>query len=275
MATDELRYGFGQNWKDFVATSLNEERIAHAVASLQGLVGLPTLEGRTFLDIGCGSGLFSLAAATLGAERVTSFDYDANSVATTERLRARVGADTARWTVQQGSVLDPAFMATIPVSDIVYSWGVLHHTGRMWDAIDAAAAKVAPGGKFAISIYNKVERKPDSSAMWWKIKRLYNRSPGAVRWLMESAYVAQYMGGRLVTLRNPFKALADTSGAGRRGMDFRHDVRDWLGGFPYEYATAGELFEYVRKKHGLQLEQLRTGDGNICNEFLFSVPPAR
>jgi len=272
MTTDELRYGFGANWKHYVEVSLNEERIEHAVRSLRDLLGLDDLTGRVFLDIGCGSGLFSLAACRLGAEQVISFDFDADSVRTSQWLRSRERIGESRWRISQGSVLDPAFMATIPPVEVLYSWGVLHHTGRMWDAIDAAAAKVAPGGRFAISIYNRVERKPDSSAMWWKIKRMYNRSPGLVRGLMEAAYVTNHALTRLVTLRNPLRVYTDRAGAGRRGMDFMHDVRDWLGGFPYEYATAGELFEYVRRKHGFVLERLRTGDGNICNEFLFVRP---
>jgi 2-polyprenyl-6-hydroxyphenyl methylase/3-demethylubiquinone-9 3-methyltransferase len=272
MSTTELRYGFGANWKDFVATSLNEARITSAIESMRGLLGLETLRGETLLDIGCGSGLFSLAACRLEAARVISFDFDPDSVSTSRALREREGIPEARWSIERGSVLDSAFMAAIPECPIVYSWGVLHHTGRMWDAIDAAIAKVAPGGRLAISIYNRVDRKPDSSAMWWKIKRLYNRSPGPVRQLMESAYIANHMATRLITLRNPFRAQADATGAGRRGMDFRHDVRDWLGGFPYEYATAGEVFDYVHRKHGAQLERLRTGDGNICNEFLFLRP---
>jgi len=272
MATPELRYGFGANWKHFVEVSLNEARIANAVQSLRDLLALENLSGQSFLDIGCGSGLFSLAACRLEAARVISFDFDADSVATSRWLRDREGIPETRWRIEQGSVLDPAFMAGIPTVGVLYSWGVLHHTGRMWDAIDAAAAKVAPGGRFAVSIYNRVERKPDSSAMWWKIKRFYNRSPGMVRGLMEAAYIANHAATRLITLRNPFRAHTDQAGAGRRGMDFRHDVRDWLGGFPYEYVTAGELFEYVHAKHGFQLERLRTGDGNICNEFLFVRP---
>jgi 2-polyprenyl-6-hydroxyphenyl methylase/3-demethylubiquinone-9 3-methyltransferase len=233
------------------------------------LLGLETLRGETLLDIGCGSGLFSLAACRLEAARVISFDFDPDSVSTSRTLREREGISEARWAIERGSVLDPVFMAKIPRCPIVYSWGVLHHTGRMWDAIDAGIERVAPGGRFAISIYNRVDRKPDSSAMWWKIKRLYNRSPRPVRSLMEATYIANYMATRVITLRNPFRAQVDTSGAGRRGMDFRHDVRDWLGGFPYEFATAGEVFEYVHRKHGVQLERLRTGDGNLCNEFLF------
>jgi 2-polyprenyl-6-hydroxyphenyl methylase/3-demethylubiquinone-9 3-methyltransferase len=274
MSAPELRYRFGANWKDFVATALNEARIANAVASMRQLLGVETLAGETFMDIGCGSGLFSLAACLLDAERVISFDIDADSVATSRWLRDEKKIPGSRWAVEQGSVMDAAWMASLPACRVVYSWGVLHHTGRMYDAIDAAVGKVGPGGQLAISIYNRVERKPDSSAMWWKIKRFYNQAPRPVRGLMEAAYVANHAATRLITLRNPFPAYTDTAGDGRRGMDFMHDVRDWLGGFPYEYATAGELFAYVHRKHGLTLEWLRTGDGNICNEFLFRRPAA-
>ena len=272
VTTSDLRFEFGANWKHFAEVSLNEARIASAVQSLRDLLALDSLRGRTFLDIGCGSGLFSLAACRLEADRVIGFDFDADSVRTSQWLREREKVPEHRWCIAQGSVLDEGFMAKLPQVAILYSWGVLHHTGRMWDAIDAAAAKVAPGGRFAISIYNKVERKPDSSAMWWRIKRFYNRSPGFVRGLMETAYLTNHAVTRLVTLRNPFRAYTEQAGDGRRGMDFRHDVRDWLGGFPYEYATAGELFEYVRRKHGFQLERLRSGEGNACNEFLFVRP---
>ena len=79
MATPELRYGFGANWKHFVEVSLNEARIANAVQSLRDLLALENLSGQSFLDIGCGSGLFSLAACRLDAARVISFDFDALS----------------------------------------------------------------------------------------------------------------------------------------------------------------------------------------------------
>ena len=272
MSTLETRFEFGANWRHFVETSLNEARIENAVKSLREMLALDSLRGRTFLDVGSGSGLFSLAACRLEAQRVISFDLDTESVRTSAFLRERERIPDHRWTISQGSVLDEGFMAKLPTVEILYSWGVLHHTGRMWEAIDAAAAKVAPGGRFAISIYNRVERKPDSSAMWWKVKRFYNHAPAFVRALMEAAYMANHAATRLITLRNPLRAHTDQEGAGRRGMDFRHDVRDWLGGFPYEFAAAGELFEYVRRKHGFVLERLRTGDGNICNEYLFVRP---
>lgn len=272
MADTEVRYGFGANWKDFVEHSLNDERLAHAVDSLKKFLRVESLEGLTVMDIGCGSGLFSLSACLLGADRVIGFDYDPNSVSTSESLRARHSIPESRWTISRNSVLDEAFMTSLPQADIVYSWGVLHHTGEMWRAIDLAAGRVKPGGLFAIAIYNKVDRFPDKSSMWWKIKRAYTTGGPLVRLFFEACYITNFALTRLVTLRNPFPPMFDKEGSGRRGMDFIHDVRDWLGGFPYEYANAGEIFQYVYDKHGYQLVAMNTLEGNACNEHVFRRP---
>jgi len=270
MTEKEVRYDFGANWEDFVNTALNERRVANAVDSLRKYLQVQTLKGQTFLDIGCGSGLFSLAACLLGADLVVSFDYDPISVSTTISIRDRYGIPETRWNVSRNSVLDESFMSSLEPADIVYSWGVLHHTGSMWKAIDLAAGRVKPGGLFAIAIYNHVVRFPDRSTMWWKIKGFYTLSSTSVRRLMEFAYAARHFTTRVLSLRNPFKPFFDRDGEGRRGMDFWHDARDWLGGFPYEFATAGEVFQYVHEKHGYMLVKLRSAEGNACNEFVWA-----
>jgi 2-polyprenyl-3-methyl-5-hydroxy-6-metoxy-1,4-benzoquinol methylase len=268
----DVRFGFGENWKSFVATALDQRRITFATNALRRMLRVEQLYGKTFLDIGSGSGLSSLAACMLGAERVVSFDYDQHSVEATMALRARAGITPAHWSVSQGSILDEAFLATLPPADVVYSWGVLHHTGAMWQAIDNAAALVQPGGLFAIAIYNNVEQRLGGSRMWWQIKHRYVHSSQPVQRLIEAAYTANFAARSLLSLRNPLATIRRYDKENPRGMDFWHDMRDWVGGFPYEYATAGELFNRIHERHGLELIYLNNHDGHICNELTFRRP---
>jgi 2-polyprenyl-6-hydroxyphenyl methylase/3-demethylubiquinone-9 3-methyltransferase len=239
------------------------------------MLNVEHLCGRTFLDIGCGSGLFSLAACLLGAETVAAFDYDIQSVQASIAVRSRAGISSDRWHICQGSVLDRAFIDRFECADVVYSWGVLHHTGAMWQAIDNAASKIKPGGQFALAIYNDVEQLLGGSAMWWQIKRAYNLSPYAIRRIMEAGYAGAFFVKDAVNLRNPFKTVGSYSSDSGRGMDFWHDVRDWLGGFPYEYATIAAINEHLYNKSALKLEYLHANPGVGCNEFTFRCPVVR
>src|SRR5271166_3425303 len=171
-ATGDPAFAFGENWRRFLSV-VNDERIAQAVASVRRLLGVQSLEGKTFLDVGCGSGLFSLAAFKLGA-RVRSFDYDPQSVACAIELRSRYGDDPSSWEIERGSALDEGYLASLGQFDVVYSWGVLHHTGDMWRALGNMPALVAPGGDLVLSIYN--DQGP-WSRVWKRVKQGYNRVP--------------------------------------------------------------------------------------------------
>src|SRR5438876_9016826 len=137
------RFEFGKNWSRFLIL-LDEPRIVRAEQSLKQMLEIENLEGRSFLDIGSGSGLFSLAARRLGA-RVHSFDYDPHSVACTKELRRRYFNNDPDWRIEEGSALDADYIKSVGPFDVVYSWGVLHHTGAMWTALDNAQLPVAAG----------------------------------------------------------------------------------------------------------------------------------
>ncbi len=260
----ERRFAFGENWAAFLEV-VDEGRIESAERSLMRMLGGTRLDGRRFLDIGCGSGLFSLAAARLGAE-VTAFDYDPRCVAVSNELQRRFPTEHRGFAVAQGSVLDACFLDRLGEFDIVYSWGVLHHTGEMWRAIDAAAGKVAPGGRLFIAIYNDQNLV---SKGWQRVKRIYCSGwPG--RWFVKAAFFPLFAAAGLfedvLSRRNPIERY---SGYHReRGMSCVHDWIDWLGGYPYEVAKPGDLFEYLAKR-GFSLERLLTKPTLGCNEYVF------
>jgi 2-polyprenyl-3-methyl-5-hydroxy-6-metoxy-1,4-benzoquinol methylase len=261
------RFGFGRNWRHFLRV-LDLPRIHRAEQSLASMLRESTISGRTFLDIGCGSGLSSLAARRLGA-RVHSFDFDAESVWCAEELRKRFFQGDSDWTIAQGSVLDGAYMRTLGTFDIVYSWGVLHHTGRMWDSVDAACRAVAPGGKLFIALYNDLGTR---TRRWRFIKHTYNRLPAAVRpWFTALAIAPQEAKDliRALVAGRPGDYLRCWTGCNDRGMNRWRDAVDWVGGYPYEVATPEAVFDFCRAR-GFELTAMKCGGVGLgCNEFVF------
>ena len=262
------RFEFGKNWSRFLSV-LDESRIEEAVASLREMLEVEDLRGLSFLDIGSGSGLFSLAARRLGA-RVHSFDYDPHSVACTTELRRRYFTDDDLWKVEEGSALDAGYVRGLGLFDIVYSWGVLHHTGRMWEALGNAAAPVAPGGRLFVAIYNHTGTQ---SERWKKIKQTYNRLPRPLRAPFAALAIApeEFKSAlRSVATLKPGAYVRGWTryGGGNRGMSRWHDIVDWVGGYPYEAARPDEIFDFYRAR-GFTLNRMKCQSGLGCNEFVF------
>ena len=262
---DDARFAFGRNWNDFLGV-LNEERINASVQCLEAMLPREHIEGASFLDVGSGSGLSSLAASRLGAARIHSFDYDPDSVACTEALRRRYAPASLPWTVEQGSALDADYLASLGKWDIVYSWGVLHHTGAMWPAIERVMQVVKPGGILFISIYNDQGKISD---MWKAVKRLYNRGPLG-RAAVLSVFIPYFAGRDLMSdvIRGKNPLARYRTYQRKRGMSIFYDWKDWLGGYPFEVATPDAIIDFCRPR-GFLLEKLAT-DGSLgCNEFVF------
>lgn len=270
-ATEEItsgeRFAFGKNWRRF-ATTIDDETVEEAKASLRQMLGVEDLHGKTFLDIGSGSGLFSLAANQLGAT-VTSFDYDPDSVRCTEDLRARFGTGQQTWKTLTGSVLDDQFMTSLGDFDVVYSWGVLHHTGDLWTALDAAADRVRTDGYLSIAIYND---QGAPTRVWRRVKQMYNRRGPVARSAILVAAFLRFESQRVLVagLKRLLGMSARTAPGSARGMNRWTDLVDWVGGWPFEVARPDEVFDHLRQR-GFVLEKLVTMAGGFgCNEFVFS-----
>ena len=261
------RFAFGRNWQRFLRI-IDETRIERAEQALATMLRESTLAGKRFLDIGSGSGLSSLVARRLGAQ-VHSFDFDPDSVACALELRRRYFPGDPAWKIEQGSVLDEAYLASLGTFDIVYAWGVLHHTGRMWDAIDAATRRVGPSGKLFIAIYNDLGSR---SRRWRTLKRIYNRLPAFARPVYTFATMlpeeAQAF-ARVTASGHPERYLRLWNEYSDRGMNRWRDMVDWVGGYPYECATPDEIFEFCQAR-GFVLVKLRVGGVGLgANEYVF------
>ena len=263
------RFQFGENWKHFLST-LNETRIVEAEKSLKDMLQVEDLTDKSFLDVGSGSGIFSLAAKRLGA-RVHSFDYDPESVACTMELKRRYFSEDSDWTIEEGSVLDANYLNSLGKFDIVYSWGVLHHTGQMWQALENVSQPVSRDGKLFIAIYDDGGLR---TTIWRWIKKTYNRSPR----LLKTPFIF------LILVPGQIKALLQsiltrrlneyirswTQYSENRGMSRWHDAVDWIGGYPYEVATTGQLIDFFKAK-GFEVLQVKRPEYKLgCNELVFA-----
>lgn len=262
------RFEFGENWRRFLS-GMDESRIEQAKQSLQKMLGVEDIAGKRFLDVGAGSGLFSLAAKRMGAQ-VHSFDFDPTSVACVREVKRRFAPQEDQWAIEEGSILDPRYLVSLGLFDIVYAWGVLHHTGKMWESMENTNRLVAPGGTVFVAIYNDTGSQ---SERWKQIKRIYNRLPRIFRVPYVLAVSAPSEGKALL------RSIIDGKFVGylgswvrpepSRGMSRWRDLVDWVGGYPYETAKPEEVFDFFSQR-GYVLKKMKCGNvGMGCNEFVF------
>jgi 2-polyprenyl-3-methyl-5-hydroxy-6-metoxy-1,4-benzoquinol methylase len=262
-------FDFGENWAAYSAHALTPERFAAARRDFANLMepALP-LTGKTFLDIGFGQGL-SLISAGLAGARAYGIDINPKCA---DVLRSNFEALASECehqpTITEGSILDEESVHRLTGwephgFDIVHSWGVLHHTGDMWRAIDIACGLVRPGGILVLALYNRHW----SSRAWLAIKKTYVAAPRFAQSALNVAFTpALYLAKLAATRRNPLTK--------ERGMDFYYDVVDWIGGYPYECAAAEDVVTHMRRNGFECVTMTAATVPTGCNEFVFKRLPA-
>ena len=260
---DKITFSFGENWKDYLAT-IGEDDINRSKQDIEEWLSPSDIRGKTIVDIGSGSGLHSLSYHLLGSKSVYSLDYDPHSVEATRQLWEKSGKPK-NWSVSHRSILAEEEIKELGNFDIVYSWGVLHHTGAMWKALDNCFSLVAPGGVLWVSLYTKGPHYRKHLGL----KQRYNKaSEYGKRWMV-NVRIARRMLSRIGRCKNPLSWNQDRG----RGMKVYHDIVDWLGGLPYEVAAPDEVLQRGRS-HGFVLERIKIKREGSCSGYLFSKPKA-
>lgn len=258
------KFEFGKNWQNFLNNHFSNKSVEASKKQLVDFLGSDFLKGKTFVDFGSGSGLHSLSALESGASKVVSIDADQEAVRCTESLKEN-SPYNLNWEIKKGSLLDDNFLSTLGNFDVVYCWGVAHHTGNMWQALENIALNVKEGGLLFVAIYNYVEGG-QGSKMWYKIKKFYNQAPFLIKKIMEWVYISYNFLFLILHLKNPLTVIRNYKI--KRGMAWKTDLVDWLGGYPYEYASVKEIFDFYTKK-GFELKNIKTTNYIGCNQFLF------
>jgi len=266
MIKNKDNFDFGANWWSYIKGSIKPERINQAVNSLKKFMNVDDLHGKTFVDIGCGTGLFSYAAYLLGAKEILSFDVNPMCVKCCNFFFNKAGKPN-NWKIIHASVLDDDVLKKFGKFDVVYSWGVLHHTGNMWKALENVGKMVKSDGKLFIAIYNRFDGGL-SSDKWKRIKIFYNNLPVVFKKIMDYSFVSLTFISLLFQGKNPYEKMFNRA----RGMSYLVDVRDWLGGYPYEYASVREIFQFYKNKFGFILDNVKDVNSIGNNEFLFINP---
>jgi 2-polyprenyl-3-methyl-5-hydroxy-6-metoxy-1,4-benzoquinol methylase len=263
LVDQKSHFAFGKNWASY-AKLVTDAQIEEAIKGLRKLTA-GELAGKRFLDIGCGSGLHSLAALRLGAREVVSLDIDPDSVATTREV-LQLHAPGEPWVARQASVFE-LDAKSLGGFDVVYSWGVLHHTGDMYRALRAAAELVTPSGQFIFALYRSTRM-----CWFWKIEKRWYAGAGAAA---QKRTLAAYVWAFRRAMRGDFDSYV--AGYRRsRGMDFYHDVHDWLGGWPYESISPAQTDKFMK---ALGMHQVRAFIhprkesgvfGSGCDEYVYA-----
>jgi len=263
---NETRFKFGENWSNY-SSSVNLEKIELAKKDIIRLVG--DVSNKSVIDIGCGSGIHTVAFIQLGVKSIVSFDYDLKSVETTKKLVKKFCYKKSKYKVFQADILNIDSLSGLNKRkfDIVYSWGVLHHTGSMFEAIISTTKFLKDNGILVLGLYVKTKL----CNFWYYEKKIFNKYKFLQPLIKLPFLFFLIIGLSLKKRSSPYKIIHDYKK--QRGMSIIFDVNDWLGGFPYESIDDNSLLNFLKLKGFKIVRKFNTNSrigffGAACGEWV-------
>ena len=216
------------------------------------------VKGKKVLDAGSGSGMVSIAFAVMGAS-VTGVDITSKCIEN-GRKRAKAFGVECRFVQSDLTMLD-----LHEDFDIIYSWGVLHHTADAKASFFRLVEHLRPGGEIIIAVYLRT-----AFSSFWNFSRVfYQSSPGFAKTAFRRSASVLLNGYDAVR-----KALMKKERYMLRGTSNEELVNDWFGVPHRTFHTYTEVYEWFREK-GLDYRLVNPATGRFKSTSNFVVRGSR
>jgi ubiquinone/menaquinone biosynthesis C-methylase UbiE len=211
--------------------------------------------GRSVLDAGCGTGIFSIIFANQGAGRVTGIDISEGSLGTARGLKEKFGLDSAEFMKQD--MLDLPFADAS--FDIVWAWGTVHHTTDPFQAIDQLIRVLKPGGALLLAVYTRTRLTFIHEIIRKTLVRTPRRS-----WTCLSKVMALFLAPVVLFFKKREKS--------RKGEKLEELILDWYFVPIRHYYRPEEIRKYLEDK-GFAIEKFLPASGRFdsTSNFIFKA----
>jgi 2-polyprenyl-6-hydroxyphenyl methylase/3-demethylubiquinone-9 3-methyltransferase len=223
---------------------------------LEGFFENGEVRGKSVLDAGCGSGVFSVIFAEKGAV-VTGVDASEKAIEAGKELKRERGEENVEF--MRADMLDLPFRDSS--FDVVWAWGSVHHTERPMHALDELLRVLNTNGVMLLALYRKSRLTP----LHGILTRIFSRAPLAVQ-----PFLAKLMALMLY----PFVALFRKREKVRKGETLEHLVLDWFFVPARRHFDPDEIRSYVEAR-GLEVERVVDAAGRFDSTSNFILKMRR
>lgn len=213
------------------------------------------VKGKRVLDGGSGSGMVSVAFALMGAD-VTGVDITPKCVENGYKRAEHYGVKC--------KFINES-LVTLDLSnehfDIIYSWGVLHHTEDARQSFFSLARHLREGGEIIVAVYLKTK-----ISWFWNFARIfYQNAPTVFKTIFLN------IGSVFLNIVDLFrKIIFNKERYMMRGTNNKEILNDWFGVPHRTFHSYNEVFKWF-DENGLDCKLINPATGRFKSTSNFVV----